>query len=62
MEKPNFEKMGFYREIFRNAPDKIAVPEFLQGRTVEVTIILLTEDENVSEKSTEFKDESAKNK
>ncbi len=54
--------MGFYREIFRNAPDKIAVPEFLQGRTVEVTIILLTEDENVSEKSTEFKDESAKNK
>lgn len=49
--------MDFYREIFKNALDKIVVPAFLHGRTVEVIILPLDEENEDSEKSTESKNE-----
>jgi len=49
--------MNFYREIFENAPDEIVVLEFLCGRTVEIIILPLNEENEDSKKSTESKDE-----
>ena len=53
--------MNFYREIFRNAPDEIVVPEYLRNRTVELIILPLTKENEISKKSIESDDEFTKN-